>query len=272
MSVPVTVFASPEELGSRAAAEIADGISAAGAAGRKYVLGCPGGRSPRTTYEALAAEVSRQRLPIHHVVIVMVDDYVMRGPDGELRRVPKDAGYSCERFAELEIRRPLNAACQGSGIPASQVWLPDPGAPEHYEKQLADVGGIDLFLLASGAGDGHVAFNPPGAARDTRTRVVTLPASTKRDNLGTFPEFGTVDAVPDYGVTVGIATIAEYARRTLMLVHGDGKRQALARLASAGAYDPSWPATVVAEIAAADIYADAAAAAELDGAAVGGDD
>ena len=42
-----------------------------------------------------------------------------------------------------------------------------PADPEGYEQRLADAGGIDLFLLASGAGDGHVAFNPPGADRDT---------------------------------------------------------------------------------------------------------
>ncbi|MQA78584.1 MAG: hypothetical protein GEV10_08905 [Streptosporangiales bacterium] len=264
MSVPVTVFASPEELGRAAAREVADGIAAAYDAGSWYVLGCPGGRTPRTTYQALADEVARRGLALDHVVIAMVDDYVSVGPGGERRRVPIEASYSCHRFARDEIQAPLNAASRGSRIPDDHVWLPDPAAPEEYDIRLSERGGVALFLLASGAGDGHVAFNPPGAGRDTRTRVVTIPASTKRDNLGTFPEFGSPGEVPDHGVTVGVETIVGSARRLLMLVHGTHKRTALARLAAADAYDPSWPATVVAEGADADIYADAAAAAGLE--------
>lgn len=264
MSVPVTVFATPEELGRAAAREVADGIAAARGAGSWYVLGCPGGRTPRTTYRALADEVAHRGLALDHLVIAMVDDYVTVGPDGEPRRVPIEASYSCHRFARDEIQAPLNAACRGPRIPDDHVWLPDPAAPKEYDARLRTRGGVALFLLASGAGDGHVAFNPPGAARDTRTRVVALPASTKRDNLETFPEFGSTGEVPDHGVTVGVATIAGEARRLLMLVHGTHKRTALARLAAADAYDPSWPATVVAEGADAAIFTDAAAAAGLE--------
>ena len=81
--------------------------------------------------------------------------------------------------------------------------MPDPADPEEYDKRIADVGGIDLFLLASGTSDGHVAFNPAGTPVGTRTRVVGLTEQTRRDNLTTFPTFGGLDEVPLYGVTVG---------------------------------------------------------------------
>ena len=244
----VTVFPDAAAAGSALATEIADGITAARAAGRRYLLGCPGGRSPRATYQALAAEVARRRLDVSHVVIVMMDDYL----DDRLRRVAPDLHFSCERFARAEIVAPLNTS-------VSDIWLPDPADPAAYDTKLRDAGGIDLFILASGASDGHVAFNPPGTPASTGTRVVELAESTRRDNLATFPDFGDIGEVPRFGVTVGIATIAELSARAVLVANGPGKRLAVARLAEASRYDPGWPATVVAACRDASVFADRAA-------------
>jgi glucosamine-6-phosphate deaminase len=249
----VTVFADPAAAGAALGAEIADGIAAAGAAGRRYLLGCPGGRSPRATYHALAAEVSRRRLDLSPVVIVMMDDYLE--PDRR-RRVAPDLHFSCERFAREEILSPLNEVASS---PIEAVWLPDPADPAAYDTRLRDAGGIDLFILATGASDGHVAFNPPGTPASTGTRVVELAESTRRDNLATFPEFRDIDEVPRFGVTVGIATIAELSARAVLVADGPGKRLAVARLAEATRYDPGWPATVVAACRNASVFADRAA-------------
>ena len=138
--------------------------------------------------------------------------------------------------------------------------MPDAAAPADYDKQLEAAGGIDLFLLASGAGDGHIAFNPPGSARDSETRIVELAEQTRRDNLATFPDFSSLDEVPTHGVTIGIASIATLSAAAAMIVWGEGKRQAFNRLTSAEAYDPSWPATIVAECRSAEIHADRHAA------------
>ena len=126
-----------------------------------------------------------------------------------------------------------------------------------YEHHLRAEGGIELFLLASGAGAGHVAFNPPGAARDRRTRIVEVPDSTRRDNRVTFPSFdGALDRVPRHGVTVGIATIRELSNEVIMLLQGRDKQEAARRLLAADSYDPTWPATVVAECRQAHLYLD----------------
>ena len=138
--------------------------------------------------------------------------------------------------------------------------MPDPAVAAGYDMRLADAGGIDLFLLASGAGDGHIAFNPPGSPRDSRSRVVELAAQTRRDNLATFPDFKSLDEVPTHGITIGIASIADLSKAATMIVWGEGKRAACRRISEAKAYDPSWPATIVVECRNAELHADRDAA------------
>jgi glucosamine-6-phosphate deaminase len=192
-------------------------------------------------------------------VIVMMDDYVVPD-DGSYRRVRGDQHYSCEKFALNEIAAPLNAASASGRISPDRVWLPDPRHPAEYDERLRAAGGIDLFILASGATDGHVAFNPPGTPADSLTRVVRLAESTRRDNLGTFPAFQSLNEVPRYGVTVGIATIAQQSARSVLIATGQAKRLAVSRVTTATSYESDWPATVIAACRDPAVYADRAAA------------
>jgi glucosamine-6-phosphate deaminase len=260
MKVPVTVFSDAVSLGEALAAEIADGIVTANDAGCRYVLGCPGGRSPRSTYQALTDLVSRRHLDLSQVVIAMMDDYVVpAGPS--FQAVPDHLHFSCRRFAADEIVSPLNAAAgAGRGIAAESVWFPDPTKPADYDYRLSEAGGVDLFIVASGASDGHVAFNPPGTTRDARSRVVSLAESTRRDNLATFPAFGSLAEVPGHGVTVGVATIAELSARVVLLAEGEAKAPAIARVRDLSDYEPSWPASIITLCRNPSIYADLAAA------------
>lgn len=262
MKVLPQVHATPAELGRDAAEVVADGIAAAGLDARRFLLGCPSGRSPSTTYAALAELVAERRLDLGHVVVVMMDDYLVPGPDGTFRHEDEDAAHSCIRFGREQIVAVLSAAAgEGRGITDDRLWFPDPADPAAYDGRIRAAGGVDVFLLASGATDGHVAFNPPWSSADSRTRVVELPLATRTDNLATFPSFGgDLDRVPTHGVTVGIATIRELSKRVLMLVHGADKRTAAARLAAADGYDPSWPATVFAACHEPALLLDTAAA------------
>ncbi len=263
MSVEPEVFADAARLGAGAAARSADELVAARRAGRSFLLGCPGGRSASSTYQALAVLVAERRLDLGHVVVVMMDDYVIRIADGTLDHEDVHALHSCVRFGQEEIVRPLSAAAgPGRGVPAANLWLPDARCPAAYDARIADAGGVDVFLLASGAGDGHVAFNAPGTPADSRTRIVDLPDSTRRDNLATFPSFGQrLDRVPRYGVTVGIDTIVAHSASVLMLAHGADKATAAQHLMAADGYDPGWPATVFAGCSRPRLFLDQAALA-----------
>jgi glucosamine-6-phosphate deaminase len=268
MRVQPTVFDGPEALGRALATLIAERLAEAADAGRPFLLGCPSGRSPQSTYVALAREVATRNVDLTGLVIVMMDEYVERDEQtGVMRRIDPMAPHSCVRFGQAEIVDRLNAVARpGRGITSDRYWVPDPAAPEDYDAMIAHHGGIDLFILASGAGDGHVAFNPPGSGRDTGTRVVRLAEQTRQDNLGTFPSFGReVDRVPRYGVTVGVATIREQSRQVVMVAHGEAKAPAVRRLAEADSYRPEWPATILTECARPQLFVDQAAASELSG-------
>jgi glucosamine-6-phosphate deaminase len=208
-------FADAGELGRTLAAEIV--------AAQPRLLGCPGGRSLLTTYRALP------ELP--QTTIVMMDEYVPVPPTS--------AHHSCRGFAERELH-------------GADVWVPDPDDPAAYDERIEAAGGIDLFLLASGATDGHVAMLGPGAARHGRTAVVELAETTRRDNLATFPEFASIEDVPTHGVSVGLATIMD-ARTLRLVLHGPDKRAATERLLSTDRYDPDWPASIVHEHSDAQI-------------------
>jgi glucosamine-6-phosphate deaminase len=236
----VRVFGDAEELGTALASEVLELVAAVDS--DRFLLGCPGGRSLRSTYRALAA----RRDELRKVTVVMMDEYVEDG-----RSAPPGAHYSCRRFALEEIAVPL-------GVSERDVWLPDPGDPESYDERIAAAGGIDLFLLASGASDGHVAFVPPGSTLDGRTSVVALADSTRRDNLATFPEFRSLDEVPRHGVTVGLATIRG-ARRARLVLHGPEKRAAARRLLDLDRFDSAWPVSVIYECVDAQILLDRAA-------------
>jgi glucosamine-6-phosphate deaminase len=201
-------FADAEDLGRTLAGEIV--------ATQPRLLGCPGGRSLLTTYRHLP------ELP--ETTMVMMDEY--------LPVPPTSAHFSCRGFAERELPR------------GREIWMPDPDDPPAYDDRIAEAGGIDLFLLASGASDGHVAMLGPGAPRDGRTSVVPLAESTRRDNLATFPEFDSLGEVPTQGISVGLGTIAD-ARALRMVIHGEDKRGAIERLLSYESFDPEWPASIV---------------------------
>lgn len=257
MSLTPVVLPDADAVGASVAGVVLRRLDEAG--DRPFLLGCPSGRSALPVYQSLA-RAARTGADLSSVVVVLMDDY-LTGADDHPVRVDVDRSFSCVGFAQREILAPIERACASAGTTApTEIWAPDPADPAAYDDRIAAAGGIDLFLLASGASDGHIAFNQPGTPRAAGTHVVRLGEATRRDNMGTFPEFTELSMVPARGVTVGIDTIASLSREVAMLVCGEHKRDAFRRLVAADGYEPDWPATIVAECRDATIYADRAAA------------
>ena len=256
---PCTILPTADAIGEYVAERLLGRIAAKAERGEPFLLGCPTGRTPKPIFGAMARRLRESPQSLRHVVLVLMDEYLV-SRDGRLAYASADEAWSCHYFARVEIAARLNAAVSNDQtIRDGAIWFPDPDDPPAYDARIAEVGGIDFFLLASGGSDGHVAFNPPGAPRESRTRIIPLSEETRRDNLQTFPVFGSLANVPYHGVSVGIETIIASAE-CAMVVWGAGKRLTLSRIRAADRYTSEWPATLIHECANGEIVADVDAA------------
>jgi glucosamine-6-phosphate deaminase len=251
VATPITVMSSAAEIGEVVAQQILDRLAAAD----RYVVGFPAGRSATPVAAALNRLAHERGVRVDGLQVVMMDEYVT-GQAGQWELLAPHTPHSCIGWAQRNLLTPL----ADLGLRATSLIAPDPNEPGTLQKQVLALGGIDLFLLASGQGDGHVALNAPGTARNASTRVVKLPESTRRDNVATFPHLESLADVPSYGVTIGTAELAELSHSAVMLLWGANKAHAFDRIRRTDSYDPMWPATIVHECRNALIYADEEAA------------
>lgn len=259
MTVRRRRFGTARELGAAAAAEVAAGIAESRAAGRRYLLGCPGGRTPKPIYAELGRICAADGIDCSGVVLVMMDDYL--DPDSVAPApAPISDHNSCRRFAEQEIRLVVNRGLPPARrVPSESVWFPDPLDPAAYDQRISDTGGVEVFIAASGASDGHVAFCGPGSDVAGASAVVELAPTTRADNIVTFPDFASADDVPTHGVSVGLGTIRRHSRSVWLVLHGADKAESLRRVLASASHDPAWPATFIHECPGAVIWTDASA-------------
>lgn len=129
-------------------------------------------------------------------------------------------------------------------IDKERTFLPEvsPGAPdgagEYYERMIAEAGGIDLLLLGIGR-NGHIGFNEPGSAEDSRTRLVELHRETLEANARFFSD----RPVPAFAITMGIGTILS-ARQIFLMATGHSKQEAIGR-ATCGGFRIDCPASAL---------------------------
>src|SRR5204863_5031514 len=126
-----------------------------------------------------------------------------------------------------------------------------------YEEAIRLAGGIDLQLLGIGR-TGHIGFNEPGSGMESRTRLVTLDAVTRKDAAADF--FGE-EYVPREAVTMGVATILD-AREIAIIATGEHK-SAIVKRAVEGDIDVEVAATFLQRHPNTTFYVDRAAGAEL---------
>jgi len=128
----------------------------------------------------------------------------------------------------------------------------------NYEEKIKNYGGIDLFIGGIGQ-NGHIAFNEPGSAFDSKTSVVDLTPNTISANARFFN--GDISLVPTRALTMGLGTIM-LAKEIIIMATGPKKAQALYH-AFEDKQNTAWPVTVLQKHPRTFIIADKAAAAEL---------
>ncbi|MFZ2053061.1 MAG: glucosamine-6-phosphate deaminase [Candidatus Aminicenantales bacterium] len=211
------------------------------------VLGLATGKTPLGLYEQLIAFYQKEEMDFSSVMAFNLDEYFGLGETH-----PQSFAHYLDQnlFRHVNIRRENIHRLEGR--PAD--------IEEHcraYEQTIKSVGGIDVQVLGIGK-NGHIAFNEPGSALSSRTRLKILTRETVEANR---PFFKDERDVPRFCLTMGIGTILE-AKMIILLASGKDKAGIVAR-AIEGPVTGSIPASALQFHPQAKFVIDEDAAAEL---------
>jgi len=190
------------------------------------VLGLPTGNTPEPLYRELVRLHREERLSFARTRSFNLDEYL---------GLPAGDPHSFRVRMQQQLFAETDFAPQNVHIPHSDA----DAEPEvrRYAGSLAAAGGIDLQVLGIGR-NGHIGFNEPGSARESRTRVVALAPETR---AGAAPSFGGLAHVPERAITLGVADILE-ARTIRVLAFGKAKAEIVQRMLE-GPIGPACPAS-----------------------------
>jgi glucosamine-6-phosphate deaminase len=247
--LPTLIVPDHDELARLLADHIVRLISERVASTGRCVLGLATGSTPVGIYRELIRRHRAGEVDFQHVVTFNLDEYYP---------MSHESHHSYRRYMWENFFEHVN-------IPPDQTHIPDGTVPRTelrqycsaYEAAIREVGGIDFQILGVGK-TGHIGFNEPGSAKNSRTRLVTLDTTTRKDAAADF--FGE-DNVPREAITMGVATILE-AREVALIATGEHKA-AIVRRAVEGDITPQVAATFLQEHPKALVYLDLPAAAEL---------
>jgi glucosamine-6-phosphate deaminase len=238
-----------EDIARLVAMRIATLIRERNASGESTVLGLATGSTPIGVYRELIRMYEKGELSFANVVTFNLDEYYP---------MPPESIHSYHRFMWENLFSRIDIKAENVHIPPGNVSRTDIAeAAQRYELAIERAGGIDFQILGIGK-TGHIGFNEPGSGIESRTRLVTLDAVTRRDAAADF--FGE-EFVPREAVTMGVATIME-AREIAIIATGEHKSGIVQR-AVEGEIDVEVAATFLQNHPNTTFYLDRAAAAEL---------
>lgn len=240
-------------LGLWAAAYIKEKINAFSPTPQKpFVLGLPTGGTMVDMYANLRLFYKEGLLDFQNVVTFNMDEYA---------GLPPDHPQSYHSYMRQNLFDEVNLRPENTHILNGQTDNPQKEC-EAFEAEIARLGGIDLFVGGVGR-NGHIAFNEPGSAFNTRTRPVVLAHSTIEANSRFFLNDQT--RVPKTALSVGIGTVTD-AKEVLFIASGEKKAHAVARVMQPGT-DLNCPLTALKIHPHATLLADPAACSSLTGTA-----
>lgn len=247
--IPVTVYPSSSLASKAVAHEIADLIRERAKAGKKVVLGLATGSTPQAIYDELVRLHKQEGLSFKNVISFNLDEYWPMSPDSL---------QSYRRFMREYLFDHIDIDPKNAHVPDGTIAKESIGKYcEDYERAIREAGGIDIQLLGIGR-TGHVGFNEPGSARDSRTRLITLDRVTRMDAASDF--FGERH-VPRKAITMGVGSILD-AKKVILLAFGEHKAPVIKR-AVEGEITTSVAASFLQQHKNAKIVLDPASAAEL---------
>lgn len=215
-NVSIRVYEQAGEACAALATEIAALIRTKADAGECAVLGLATGSTPVGLYRELVRLHREEGLSFANVVTFNLDEYY------GLRRSHPESYW---RFMHEQLFDHIDISPENIHIPDGMIERQDVFACcRAFEGEIVRAGGIDLQVLGIGR-TGHIGFNEPGSAVDSRTRLVTLDSMTRRDAAR---DFLGEDHVPRHAITMGVGTILE-ARQVVLLAWGASKADVVAK-------------------------------------------
>jgi len=247
--LPVSVYGSQQEASLAVAARIAALIRDKQSRGEKAVLGLATGVTPIGVYNELVRLHKEEGLSFQNVITFNLDEYYPMKPDAAQSYVT----FMYENlFSHVDIDK-------------ANVHIPDGTLDKddvvafclNYERQIEELGGLDLQILGIGR-TGHIGFNEPGSAPNSGTRLVTLDDLTRSDAAR---DFGGKANVPTKAITMGIGTI--FKAREIILMAWSKKKAPIIKKAVEGEMSGEVPATYLQLSDHVEFVLDEAAASEL---------
>ena len=173
------------------------------------VIGLATGRTMEPVYAQLSAEALKAGAKLDRAFFFMLDEYL---------GINENHPSSFKSYIKTRLIEPL--ALHESQFAFPPVHL-KAEAGQHYETLIKEAGGIDLQLLGIGV-NGHIGFNEPGSAVDSRTRMVELTEETKNSNKSHFGE----GQMPTHALSMGIGSIMD-GKELVLLATGKSKADAI---------------------------------------------
>ena len=208
--VPTAVCDDGHQAALRVARILAETITEHNQRNKPTVLGLATGHTPIDVYRELIRRHQEERLDLSRVVTFNLDEYYPMHPESV---------QSYRRWMRENFFDHVNVPDENIHVPDGTIDEKDVAAYcRAYEDNITAAGGIDIQILGIGR-TGHIGFNEPGSARESRTRLIALDPVTRRDAAADF--FGEAN-VPRHAITMGVGTILS-AKRVLLMAFGEQK-------------------------------------------------
>lgn len=225
-SLKISTFPDYETLSKEAAMFVFQKIKETHEQKNTCVLGLPTGSTPIGMYQQLVTLINDS----FQLTTFNLDEYYP---------IQKDNDQSYHYFMSKQFWKPISSqSAKGEfNIPNGEAKDPQEEC-QRYEQAIKNAGGIDLMILGIG-GNGHIGFNEPGSAPDSRTRLVNIADSTVQANSRFF---NSMAEVPRQAITMGVGTILE-SREILLLASGKSKKNIISTLLALEKPDRQIPAS-----------------------------
>jgi glucosamine-6-phosphate deaminase len=212
--IPVQVYPSAAAGSAEVAARIVKLVKERQEEGKNVVLGLATGSTPLIVYNELIRWHKQEGLSFSNVITFNLDEYYP---------LEHDHQQSYNHFMWDRLFKHLDIKAENIHIPSGSIDQDDVAAfCRDYERKISEAGGIDIQLLGIGR-TGHIGFNEPGSAYNSKTRLVTLDRLTRNDAADSF---NGEEHVPHFAITMGVGTIMA-SKEIFLMAWGEGKAEIL---------------------------------------------